>query len=564
MIQSLSIQNLALIESATLEFDDSLNVISGETGAGKSILLDGLSFIFGGRADKSLIRTGATSMKVEAVFVDILEADRLKDKYDIDASDGLHISRELDINGKNTCRINGNLYPVSMIKSICSELVDIHGQSEHLSILDNAYQLHIIDLFDKENILKLESLGELIDKVNAINSEIESLGGDKQSKQNLIDLYSYQKNEIEQADIKENEYEELLNEKRTMQQFEKINNILETSRSALEDDGVGGDSALTRLNYVGKILPQLSTFGSRFEEIAQRLDAVRIEAQDIADTLKELLDSNTFDEARFNYIDTRLDELKTLFRKYGEGYDGVKEYYNQIVLKLDNLINSEARYNELEAEKDIILAQIDTIQDEISVRRKESASVLLDKMQQELKALSMPNARLNAKFTTITDRYSHTGRDMVEFYFSANAGFEPKPLNKVVSGGEMSRVMLAYKIVTSEVDKIDTIVFDEIDTGLSGEVAATVALYLIRLSKYKQIIAVSHLPQICAAADRNIKAEKYSDNNSTYSKARTLSEEETYLEIGRLMGDDASNSLDSGRRLKEKFVDHKNTIKNKI
>ena len=537
MIQTLKIENVALIDKAELNFNEKLNVISGETGAGKSIMLDSLSFVFGGRADKSLIRSDCNSMKVEAIFSFLTkkQVKHIYENYQIECGEELFISRELDINGKNTCKINGELVPVAVVKKICSMLVDVHGQSEHLAILDNDYQLKIIDLFAKNNADILANLSEKIEELKEIERQIKQLGGSETEKQNLIDLYSYQIKEIEEADIKPNEYEELLSEKKEMAQFEKINNAL-TEFYALSAQNSFGESAVDLLSSAKKSLSSIAEVNETYKQLYGRIESAIIEIKDINDCVDTALNNNLFNEERFNFVDNRIDLLKTLFRKYGGDYESLISYYDEISTKLDNLLNGAEKYKKLTLEKEDLLDEIDIIQRKLSEERKASAIILKEKMQQELVTLGMPNARMDIEFSKIDERYSLTGVDRVEYMFSSNLGFELKPLNKVVSGGEMSRVMLAYKIVVSSVDDIHTIVFDEIDSGLSGNIATVVAEYMARLSASKQIVAVSHLPQICAMADQNIKVEKFSDAVTTHTEATILKDDLLYMEIARLMG----------------------------
>ncbi len=560
MLQTLNIKNVALVDNATLNFDSKLNVISGETGAGKSIMLDSLSFVFGGRSDKSLIRTGENKMKVEAIFTGLSKShiQFVKDQLGIECGEEMFLSRELDINGKNVCKINGELVPVAMVKKICLKLVDVHGQSEHLAILDNDYQLKIIDLFSKSADSFLIKINQYIEKIHSIDAQIKSLGGDEKEKQNLIDLYSYQIEEIANANIKPNEFEQLTEEKHTMQQFEKINENLQEFLSACYKNAYS-NSAVENISTSEKLLNNLTDFGEKYSTLANRIKSVEIELNDINETALEILNNNVFDQERFDFIDSRLDMIKSLFRKYGGNYENMIEYLHKTEDNLFNLNNSAELYQKLHTEREQIVENLLQEQEKLTDLRKKTAKILCKKMEDELRTLGMPNAQLDIKFERIAEQYSSTGADRVDFMFSSNLGFELKELNKVVSGGEMSRVMLAYKIVVSEVDEIQTIVFDEIDSGLSGNIAMVVAEYMARLSKNKQIIAVSHLPQICAMADNNLKVEKHSAFGTTKTQATHLEGENLFAEIARLMGV-ASTNTTVAAELKQKCNNYKQAI----
>lgn len=563
MLNTLKIENVALIDKVVLSFDKGLNVISGETGAGKSIILDALSFVFGGRADRTLIRSGCERMRVEAIFNGLSNSliKFINEELNISAEDEMFLSRELDINGKNICKINGELIPVASVKKICQKLIDLHGQSEHLAILDNNYQLEIIDLFGKESDKLLFALREKIEQVKHIEADIISLGGSESEKQNLIDLYTYQINEICDAKVTSDEYDKLSDERKEMQQYEKINESLKSCYE-LNCKNNFSNSTIDNLSDAVKSMQSISNINEHYANILDRLKSMVIEIEDINETILLDIQNNIFDQDRFDYIDGRIDFIKGLFRKYGGNYDAMMKYYNDITKKLDNLINGQERYLQLNAEKEKVLNEISAIQEKLTAIRKKSAKGLIEKLQTELRTLGMPNARVDVEFTKIMEPYSYMGADRVEFMFSSNLGFELKPLNKVVSGGEMSRVVLAYKIVVSDVDDIQTIIFDEIDSGLSGNIASVVGEYMARLSLKKQIIAISHLPQICAMADYNIKVEKYSDAHTTHTKATVLNENNLYEEIARLMGANINErGLEISRDLKQKSNEYKLKIK---
>ena len=562
MLASLHIQNVALIENAEINFGNNLNVISGETGAGKSITLDALGFVLGDRLDRTMVRTNADFMKVDAFFTCLSQTcvDEIFNETGINLSDGeALISREYNINGKTSCKINGEMITTSMLKKITVHLVDIHGQHEHQALLDNAYQLQILDNFSSKDIGdRLNKLNLFIDKVNEIDNKIKNLGGNKVEKQNLIDLYSFQINEITNANIYEGEFEELENRYKEMKSSEKISTGLNEILNAI-DKNAYGESATDQLAVGEKLLYSLATFGEKYNNLAERLKSVSIELQDIASSIVEINSTLNFNEQEFETIDKRLDYIKTLFRKYGGDYASLQNYFVDITDKLGNLINSEERYNELNKEKDVIIAQILGLQLEISKIRQKNAIVLQEQICEELKKLGMPNAKFIIGFEKISEPYSRKGNDFVEFMFSTNLGFEVKPLNKIASGGEISRFMLAYKIVINNLDNIDTLIFDEIDTGISGNIATVVAKCMGRLSRIKQMLVVSHLPQICAMADTNFLVEK-SGETITKSNISMIKDSNLIKEIARLMGLMDEKGLNFAKELKLEAETYKNNL----
>ena len=563
MLVNLKIKNVALIDSLDITFDDKLNVISGETGSGKSIMLNAMGFVFGDRLDKTLLREGTDAMRVDAFFDDLDPSVKvfIKEFTGIEVSDELVISREYYDTGKTVCKINGESVNTSILKKVSSRLIDIHGQHEHQSLMDNEYQLDILDLFSKGEIEPyLDNLNALIDELQAVNSDLNSLGGNLEQKQNLIDLYTYQINEIDSAGIKEGEYEQILQEIKEMKSYEKIAESLQESYKNLAESAYI-TPATDLVQEASKQISHLQEFGDKYVELSSRIESVAVELDDIAKTISEYLNSSNFDADRLQQLDERADFIKDLFRKYGGDYQNFIKYYDDISAKLDNLVNSEARHKELLLKQDKLLNDIVNIQNQITEIRTKNATEFADKIKNEIMLLGMPNAEVKINISKRSEQYTRKGQDFVEFMFSANIGFECKPLAKVASGGELSRFMLAYKIVVADLDEIATLIFDEIDTGLSGKMASVVAECLAKLSRYKQVITISHLPQLASMADTNFRVEKYSDQ-STHTRLTEIKDRELYFEIARLMGvGENAQALQVAQESKLKCNEFKNNLK---
>ncbi|MFQ6723796.1 MAG: DNA repair protein RecN [Clostridia bacterium] len=537
MLVNLKIKNVALIDSLDITFDDKLNVISGETGSGKSIMLNAMGFVFGDRLDKTLLREGTDAMRVDAFFdyLDGAVKGFIKELTGIEIDDELIITREYFINGKTVCKINGESVNTTILKKVSSRLIDIHGQHEHQSLMDNEYQLDILDLFSKGEVEPyLDNLNNLIDELQRVNGDLYTLGGNLEQKQNLIDLYTYQINEIDNADIKDGEYEQILQEIREMKSYEKIAESLQQSYKNLAESGYI-TPAIDLVQDASKQISHLKEFGDKYIQLGDRLESVAVELDDIAKTISEYLNSGSFDADRLAQLDERADFIKDLFRKYGGDYEHLIKYYDDISDKLNKLISSESLHKELLKKQEELLNRILNIQNQITDIRTKNSVLFASKIQHEISLLGMPNAEVKINITKRNEQYTRKGQDWVEFMFSANIGFDCKPLAKVASGGELSRFMLAYKIVVADLDKIGTLIFDEIDTGLSGKMATVVAECLAKLSRAKQVITISHLPQLASMADTNFRVEKYSDE-TTHTKLTLIRDRELYFEIARLMG----------------------------
>ncbi len=543
MLSNLTIKNVALIDNLTIDFGAGLNVISGETGAGKSIMLDSLGFVFGDRADRTLIRQNCTSMRVSATFADV--PARIQSKIEhlgIEGSDDYLLDREYDINGKNVCRINGDVVSTQILKKVAGMLVDIQGQNEQQSILKREYQLEILDAFcqgelDQPKVV----LGAYIDEIERIDADILALGGSSEQKQNLIDLYTYQVGEIESAGVQSGEYESLQAKKKEMANYEKLMTNMQSVLGEMNGSGFGAGVS-EGLSNSAKLMSGIADYGEQYRALADRLQSVYLEARDIADNVADIVRSSSFDENEFERIDERLDYIKDLFRKYGGGYEQMSAYLVDTRRKLDDLVNSGERYAQLTAQRDALLNKVDAVQGEMTEIRRRYATSMGRAVCDRLATLGMKNAVFSVDFSSKGERYTRVGCDDVEFMFSANIGFDKKPLAKVISGGEMSRFMLAYKQVVNTVDDIHTMIFDEIDAGLSGAVAQTVAESLKDLSADKQVIAVSHLPQISMLADDNYMVSKCISDGSTFTRIERLTGDRLYGELARLMGMDPTKA----------------------
>ena len=563
MLVNLKIKNVALIDSLDITFDKQLNVISGETGSGKSIMLNAMGFVFGDRLDKTLLREGTDSMRVDAFF-EYLDAGvkiYIEELTGIKIEDEMVISREYYENGKTICKINGENVNTTILKKVSARLIDIHGQHEHQSLMNEEYQLDILDLFSKGEIEPyLDNLNALIDDLQQINIELNALGGNLEQKQNLIDLYTYQTNEIDSANIKENEYGDILQQIKEMKSFEKISERLQESYKCLSQNPYI-TPANDLVNEACKQINGLQEFGDKYTELASRLESVSVELDDICKTISDCMSGDGFDADKLQQLDERADLIKDLFRKYGGSYEGLIKYYDDISVKLDNLINSESLHRDLLKKQEEVLNKIALVQNQITSIRTKNATDFASRIQGEISLLGMPNATVQIKLDKRSEQYTRKGQDVVEFMFSANIGFECKPLAKIASGGELSRFMLAYKIVVADLDEIATLIFDEIDTGLSGKMASVVAECLAKLSRHKQVITISHLPQLASMADTNFRVEKYSDS-STHTKLTQIKDRELYFEIARLMGvGENAQALQVAQEAKIKCNQFKNNLK---
>lgn len=539
MLERLYIKNVALIEQADVEFDSKLNVLSGETGAGKSVILDSINFVLGSKADKSMIRFGTQESVVKAEFSineDSAAAEVLRE-FDIEADDKIIISRRLSVDGKGGIKVNGNSVTSSMLKKIASHLVDVHGQSEHFFLLSENNQLSVIDSLCGQEIVSLKKeLESLLAKKKEYKGRILALGGSEQERAQRLDLLAYQINEIEGAHIEIGETERLKAKKRLIDNAEKVITCINAVKEILSSD----NGCIDLLATASKQMSYISDIDEQYAEISDRLDNLSIDANDLNETVSDIADNFSFDEDEARTIEERLNLLKSLTKKYGADEESILNFLDTAKSQYDSLNDAAAELERINKCLKDLDGKIFNVCEKLTEMRKARCTKFCSAVEEQLKSLNIVNARFYVEFTPYSQQdisVGSDGADKICFMFSANKGEPPKPLNKVISGGEMSRFMLAVKTQLKGVNGISTYIFDEIDAGISGVTAKTVADKFISISNDTQIIAVSHLPQVCAAASAQYLISKSDINNlKTVTDIKKLNREERVEEIIRLTG----------------------------
>lgn len=539
MLESLTIQNVALIQKARLDFSDGLNVLSGETGAGKSVILDSIDFVLGAKADKNMIRYGAEECFVRAEFR--LSANRavieILDELEIESDDLLVITRRLTKDGKGGSKINGCAVTSAMLKRVTSRLVDVHGQSEHFFLLKENHQLALIDNMLGDALVKNKNALEQLLKIRQeINGQLAVLGGDEGERSRRLDILQYQIDEIAHAALKAGEEEELLSRREILSHAEKILELLNIARESLAADG----SSLDCLNRTKRALSSLTRFGDEYSGLADRIENAIAEIADVADTVEELENGLDLDPKESDRIENRLDQIKLLKKKYGGSVDNVLSFLNQAKKEYDLLSTSSEKMETLKTRLAHTEQEIFTLCTAITDLRRAAAIGFAERVTKELKTLNISAAQFQVEFSEYSKNdVSHAnadGLDKIRFLFSANAGEPLKELGKIASGGEMSRFMLAVKTQLRALYGIGTNVFDEIDSGISGTTARIVGEKFASISRDTQVIAVSHLAQIAAFADRQFYIEKLEESGKTFTHIHAVEGEERTREIARLAG----------------------------
>lgn len=535
MLQSLSIKNVALIKEIEIDFGKGFNVLVGETGAGKSIIFDSFNFVLGSKADKTLIRYGENLMKVDAIFSFI--GQNVKDflvENDLLEDDGeVMLSRTLFDDMKNVCKINGKSVSLGMLKTVGQMLVDSYSQHESISLLKAKNHLALLDKFGGDEILSIkEKVSESFSKVQAIKKQITDLGGDKFERERTKELLSYQIEELEKAQLQAGEEEELKNKLDMYSSAERINEALSGCEESLENSS---SSVIDQIQQCEAMLSSLSSF-ENINNCRERLTSARYEIEDISQTLKEIKNELSFDEREFERLDRRYDLIRSLIKKYGGSCEKALEYLAQIKEKVNALEDADFLIEKYEKQLEKEEGELSSLAEQLSIKRKKVALDIENRIVAELRELGMKSTVFKSAFTLAP--ITANGKDEVEFTFSANKGQDVKSLSKTASGGELSRFMLAIKNIFSQIDKTGTLIFDEIDSGISGETGVIVGQKIKNLTKSSQIICITHLPQVASFGDDFFYVSKKEDERSTYTEVKHLQGDEVVSEIARMIGGD--------------------------
>lgn len=544
MLKSLYLKNIALIDEANIEFEKGLNVLSGETGSGKSVIIDSINFVLGAKADKSMIRYGVNDCTATAVF-DISGLNNVKSvlsELGLEDSDELIVTRKLSVDSKSSIRVNGMPFTAGMLKTVTALLVDVHGQSEHYSLLKETEQLGVLDKFAGAKLINLKNECRAVcDKLKDIDEKLKSFGGSESERAIRADILKFQIDEIRSAELTPGEEDELIVQRKKIQSAEKLSEAFSTVQNALS----GENCAIDFINSALRGLSSVTSIDNEYEALYDRLKSAADELDDISSDAESFLESIDVDAESADKVEERLDKIKTLKRKYGQSEEEILGFLEKAESDYAKLIDFDAEYAKLCAEKDRELKNLNRIYENISEVRKSAAEKLKDRISDELKQLGMKNATFEIAFSPLKEadgtRYSANGGDMIEFLFSANLGEPVKSMSKIISGGEMSRFMLSLKTVISSYHSISTYIFDEIDAGISGKTAETVAEKFSQIAKNVQVIAISHLPQIVSFSDVSFKISKYFTEEKTFTAIEKLDQNGKTEEIVRLIGGDMTS-----------------------
>ncbi|MCL2847257.1 MAG: DNA repair protein RecN [Firmicutes bacterium] len=567
MLSKITLKNVALIKKLEIDFCKGLNILSGETGAGKSILIDGIMLLLGGKYDKTILRHGTEDGFVEGVFE--CEGNKIADtleEFGFEKEDILVATRKFNESGKNEIRINGRVSTTLTLQKITSKLVDIYGQNEYQSLAKSSSHLRIIDGFlTGEANKKLQIIRDNYSQITVINKSLKSIG-DAKDRLRQADIIRFSLNEIAKANwIDESELDELVSRRKLLSSGEKVATVLSEAVNNLSE---GESNALALLTTTKRAIGSISSLSSALENLYERIDSAVIEIDDIFVAIEQEANNLEFDPATLEKIERRIEVLRNIERKYGD-FNEVERFVKDNTELLDNLEGGEEKYLKLQKQKNQLLADTYKISLEVRSEREKVAKNFEQKIIAELADLGMIGASFIVKFsdfTTLENTEKHlssNGLDTLEFYFSANKGQPVKQLTKIISGGELSRFMLALKVVASSVEDIGTLIFDEIDTGIGGKIGQEVAKKLATIAKNHQVLCVTHLPQIAGMADNHYFIEKLETNGETETNVLLLDKKGTIDEISRLSGakDITTTAFETARQMKEWSNEYKKIMR---
>lgn len=542
MIQELYIKNFAIIEEVRCEFEEGMTVLTGETGAGKSIIIDAVGLLIGERASMEMIRYGADKAVIQAVFsIETQSTIEALNELGIEVSEQqVMIQRELFQNGKSTCRINGQLTTVALLKQIGPCLIDIHGQNEHFLLLNEEKHIELLDEFAHQALVsEKQKYTELYQNYTSVQHQLRQLQTAEKEDAQRVDLLKFQVEEIEQAAIFVGEEEQLLQEKEYFTHFQKIQQNLLLAVSVLQNEEF---SAVDALGEAGQYVGQLEDINQVYHDLSEQLTEAYYQIQDAISTIHHEIDHAEFDEERFSQIEERLDIYYQLKRKYGDNAEEILDFQAKAQSALNQIENKESIIVTLEQELAQVQEKAKAVAAEISKIRREVGQQLAAQIEQELKELYMEHAKFEIHIQP-SEHLLESGMDIVEFYISTNKGEPLKPLSKIVSGGELSRITLAMKTIFAKEHKVGTIVFDEVDTGVSGRVAQAIANKMQYISEFAQVLCITHLPQVASMASTHIHIEKIEKADRTQTTLTILPQKERILEVGRMLAGEEVTEL---------------------
>ncbi len=560
MLSLLHIENIAVISRADIAFGEGLNVLTGETGAGKSIVIDAIGAIIGQRTSRDLIRTGAKSAQVSALFQNLPDLAWFRQEgLGPDENGELLLERSIQADGKNVCRVNGRPVLVTQLRALGCQLLNIHGQHDGQQLLDESCHLDYLDSFGGLGKQR-QAFAQRYERVRALRGELERLAMDEGEKARRVDTLRYQIDELERAQLREGEEQELAARRDLLRNAERLTLSVDGAWAAL----TGGEDGLGAAALLDQAAQQLSQGGRHSQELAQladRTQELRYEAEDVAESLRALRESMEFQPGELDELEGRLDQLHRLKRKYGGSEGEMLAFLDDCRRQLDQIQGSDQRMQQLQEELDGALAQAGQAAQALSQARRAAAGGLEERIGQELAQLDMPKVRFSVAFAPkqAQDGMDATGVDEVRFLMSANLGEELRPIQRVASGGELARIMLALKNVLAETEQVSTLIFDEVDTGVSGRAADKVARKLFQVAQSKQVLCVTHLPQIAAMGDVHFCVEKRERDGRTYTAVERLEQAQRRQELARLTSGErvTQTALDGAQEMLEQAQAYK-------